>query len=102
MGSEMCIRDRIRATHPEKKWRNGKQAVELAERCCQLTNNRFAKALDALAAAYAETGRFEDAEDAQIKAIELTPQAMRAEQMARLRLYMAKKPFRENPNPASK
>ena len=88
---------RIRATHPEAKLRDGKQAVEMATRCCQLDQYRVAKALDTLAAAYAEVGRFEDAVNMQIRAIELTPEANRAKQKVRLQLYMAGKPFREKP-----
>ncbi|HVM59938.1 MAG TPA: tetratricopeptide repeat protein [Verrucomicrobiae bacterium] len=37
------------------------RAVTLAERACELTNNRAAEYLDTLAVAYAGTGRFDDA-----------------------------------------
>lgn len=86
---------RIRATHPDAKLRDGKQAVAMAKRCCELDQYRVAIALDTLAAAYAEVGRFEDAVNMQIRAIELTPKANSTKQKARLQLYMAGKPFRE-------
>jgi tetratricopeptide (TPR) repeat protein len=85
----------IRATHSNGKWRNGAQAVALAERCCQITQNRMVPALNTLAAAYAEVGRFEDAVKWQVKAIERTPETNRTELKARLLLYKAGKPYRE-------
>jgi len=41
-----------------ERLRDGKKAIEHAERACQLTNRRAWNCLDALAAAYAEEGRF--------------------------------------------
>jgi len=49
------------ATCPEARLRNGPQAVELAERICRTTKYRNPRALDTLAAAYAEVGRFDEA-----------------------------------------
>jgi tetratricopeptide (TPR) repeat protein len=51
----------IRATTPYYDLRNGEEAVELAEKACQLTKYTDPWALDVLAAAYAETGRFSEA-----------------------------------------
>jgi tetratricopeptide (TPR) repeat protein len=51
----------ILATDPDPAVRNGAEAVERAERICQQTSYRDATALDTLAAAYAEVGRFADA-----------------------------------------
>ncbi len=59
------------ATHPEADLRDGKKAVELATRACKLTSDKSAADLDALAAAYAEAGRFDDAVRSAKKAIEL-------------------------------
>ena len=84
----------IRATHPDAKWRDGAQAVALAEQCCQITQNKMIPALNTLAAAYAEVGRFEDAVKWQVKAIERTPEANQPELKARLQLYKAGKPYR--------
>lgn len=85
----------IRATHPEVELRDGSQAVELAERCCQLTGFKVAGFLDTLAATYAEAGRFDDAIKWQAKAVELAPAANKAVLRSRLDLYKAGKPYRE-------
>jgi protein O-mannosyl-transferase len=49
------------STWPQSEWRNGVEAVKLAERACQLSHRRTPHFLGTLAAAYAETGRFSDA-----------------------------------------
>ena len=49
------------AAHERAEIRNGARAVRLAERACELTDYQFPYALDALAAAYAEAGRFSEA-----------------------------------------
>jgi tetratricopeptide (TPR) repeat protein len=51
----------ILATNGNAKLRDGKAAVVLAEEACQRTGYGQPATLDTLAAAYAETGRFEDA-----------------------------------------
>lgn len=51
----------ILATHPDEKLRDGKEAVRLAERACQLTHSARPLMLGTLAAAYAETGQFTNA-----------------------------------------
>lgn len=47
------------ATHPDARYRRGADAVRLATRLLQLTGGNDPSALDALAAAYAETGQFD-------------------------------------------
>jgi tetratricopeptide (TPR) repeat protein len=49
------------ATSPEAGVRDGKRAVELAERACTLTDFKQTIFVGTLAAAYAEAGRFDDA-----------------------------------------
>jgi Tfp pilus assembly protein PilF len=51
----------LRATVPDRRLRNGAEAVRLAERLCELTARRDPVGLEALAAAYAEAGRPADA-----------------------------------------
>lgn len=51
----------IRATSPDPALRNGAEAIQLAERACSITRRGVAGALDALAAAYAEAQRFDEA-----------------------------------------
>ena len=46
------------ATDPDSNWRDGAEAVRLAERACTLTDRRIPALLATLAAAYAETGDF--------------------------------------------
>ena len=62
----------ILATHEDVKYRNGKEAVKLAEKLCEVTQNIQPLALDALAAAYAETGQFNEAVLTAQKALNLT------------------------------
>lgn len=61
------------ATHPEADFRDGKKAVDLATRACKLTSEKDPADLDALAAAYAEAGRFDDAVRSAKSAIQLAP-----------------------------
>jgi Flp pilus assembly protein TadD len=51
----------ILATSPNQNFRNGPEAVRMAERAWQLTSHKDAQSLKTLAAAYAEVGRFNDA-----------------------------------------
>ncbi len=51
----------ILATHPDARFRNGAEAVELATRGSDLTQYQNATLLATLAAAYAETTRFQEA-----------------------------------------
>ncbi|MGQ9663124.1 MAG: tetratricopeptide repeat protein, partial [Kiritimatiellia bacterium] len=61
----------LRATVPEEKLRNGKQALELAKEVAAATGWRSVRAMDLLAAAYAELGDFEEAIRNAEKAFEL-------------------------------
>lgn len=87
------------ATSPDDRLRDGEEALRLAEKACQATRFLQPRALDALAAASAETGRFDDAVVVARRARELALQAGRrdlARQIeARLALYAAGKPYRE-------
>lgn len=85
------------ATCPEGKYRDGKRAVELAEKAVKLeeTPNR----LNTLAAAYAEAGRFKDAIKTQEIAITKLKQEGATEYLPAyeepLSSYKAGKPWRE-------
>ncbi len=89
----------ILATTREAAWRNGGEAVELAERAAHAIGPDYADVLDTLAAAYAEAGRFDDATVTANKALHLAESQGRAETAqtirARLQLYQAKRPYRE-------
>jgi tetratricopeptide (TPR) repeat protein len=86
----------IRATVPDDRLRDGSEAVRWAEEAVQL--KRSAWALDVLAAAYAETGRWPEALRTAPAALQLarsTGARKRAEAIQqRLQRYARKEPFR--------
>jgi spermidine synthase len=90
---------RTLAVSSDDRLRDGRRAVELAERAARLTGYRDPQVLDVLAAAYAEAGRFGDAIPAAAAALDLargaglTPLAVEIE--GRLGLFRAGRPFRE-------
>jgi len=94
------------ATHEEAKYRDGDEAVKLTEKACELTARSDPAVLNTLAAAYAETGRFEEAVTTIEKALRLLSpadnQELRAQFQARLELYKARHPYRERPRPTAK
>jgi Flp pilus assembly protein TadD len=79
-------------------WRNGEEAVRLATRAVALTERRDPLALDGLAAALAEQGRFADAAAAEQEAMALLPAAglatLAADMQRRVDLYRAGQPYR--------
>jgi tetratricopeptide (TPR) repeat protein len=87
----------VRATTAEAEWRDGKEAVRLAEMACELTGRADGNYLDTLAAAYAEDGRFEDAVRTVNRAIELEEanSELANEFRRRLSIYEDGKPYRE-------
>jgi len=87
----------ILATCPEDALRDGKRAVRLAWDTASLTEWRNPVFLGTLAAAYAESERFDEAERWQRRALDLIPAGAPAEAAARQRLalYRAGKPLRE-------
>ena len=90
----------IRATHPDPRFRDGLQAVTLAQRAVgRLPNDPGL--LETLAAAYAEAGRFPEALQAARQGLALAQQENKnavAESLeAGIRLYEAGTPVRESP-----
>lgn len=85
------------ATHPDPNSRHGALAVKLAEQACQATSNEDPACLDALAAAYAEVGRFDDAIGTVRRALGLMTGDLRERSWPlrrRLELYESRQPFR--------
>jgi len=83
------------ATAKKKEMRDGKRAVELALKACELTEWKNARYLDTLAAAYARADEFNQAVKWQEKAVEgmkSFDQYARREAQERLRLYRNRKP----------
>jgi Flp pilus assembly protein TadD len=91
----------VLATCPEAAVRNGSEAVALAVRAIQLPDGKDAGALDTLAAAYAETGRFAEAVSTARRALALVKPAEAEAIKSRIALYEEGKPFRETRRPAS-
>ena len=85
----------LAATCPDSKYRNGKKAVDDATRACELVDWKGGGPLDSLAAAYAETGDFDAAIKWEMKALEIVGTEDKAGCQARLDLYKAHKPYRE-------
>jgi tetratricopeptide (TPR) repeat protein len=86
------------ATSPEPPLRNGFLALRLARQCCHVGGDAHPAPLDALAAAYAELGRFDEAVDAARRALALASSQGQTELAGqiqeRLRLYTSRQPFR--------
>src|ERR1043166_4138189 len=93
----------IRASHPQAEFRNGPEAVRLAERACGQTDYKQPVLVGTLAAAYAEAGRFADATNAARKAIELATAVNEKEVAARnqelLEIYRAGHAYHESDKP---
>jgi N-acyl-D-aspartate/D-glutamate deacylase len=87
------------STNPDE--RDGAAAVWLAEKSVQIAERKEAVLLDTLAAAYAESGQFSAAVNAQTEALTLLKQSNAAHPMtvekyaARLALYLQGLPFRQ-------
>ncbi|MCE9605690.1 MAG: tetratricopeptide repeat protein [Planctomycetia bacterium] len=86
----------VLATSPDDKLRNGKRAIELADKACQLTNHKIVHILSTLAAAYAEEGNFTAAKEWSNKALAAAEGDAEKESLRKeLASYEAKKPWRE-------
>jgi tetratricopeptide (TPR) repeat protein len=86
------------ATASEDRLRDGNEAVRLAEQACRETERKMPFLLTALAAAYAEAGRFDDAVQTASAGLRLAVAAGDTREAARLaghlELYKARKPVR--------
>jgi tetratricopeptide (TPR) repeat protein len=87
------------ATHENDKIRNGEEAVKLAEKLCKITQYNQPLALDALAAAYAETGQFDaavlTAQNALKLALVFGPEELVLGLKRRLLLYETGSPYHQ-------
>jgi len=88
----------LQATCPNEKYRDGEKAVENASKASRLGVGRNWRYTATLAAAYAESGNFEEAKLWQARAIELAPdERSKQELRAHLELYKQGKPYRQEP-----
>jgi tetratricopeptide (TPR) repeat protein len=87
------------ATCPDTRARDGKKAIEIAQKACELSHWKPWAYIDTLAAAYAETGDFDQAVKYQSQALKIAPPENELVQGAkqRLELYKQHKPYRESP-----
>jgi tetratricopeptide (TPR) repeat protein len=89
----------VLATCPDSSYRNGREAVALAERLVKEAESSEPEELDALGAAYAEAGRFHEALDAAQQAVRLARErrneALAATVERRIRLYEGGAPIRD-------
>jgi protein O-mannosyl-transferase len=87
------------ATAPDARFRDGSEAIRLAEHACQLSNYQVILYVGTLAAAYAEAGRFDDAVTTAQKAVALATtdnnQPLMAKNRELLGLYQNKKAYHE-------
>ena len=88
----------VLATSPNDKLRDGKRAIELATKACELTDYKMAHILSTLASAYAETGDFQTAKKWSEKAVELCDEEQKEQLAEELESYRQKKPWRERQN----
>jgi tetratricopeptide (TPR) repeat protein len=86
------------ATDPDPEIRDAAEAIRLAERVCRTTKN-VPIVLDTLAAAYANAGKFDEAIKVAECALQLASAShdvLIAEALeSRLKLYHARRPYRE-------
>jgi tetratricopeptide (TPR) repeat protein len=88
----------ILATCPVARYRDGKTAVTLASKACELVDQDDASFLDVLAAAHAESGNFARSVFEETKAVgkaTFTAPDQADAYRARLKLYQARKPYRD-------
>jgi cytochrome c-type biogenesis protein CcmH/NrfG len=89
----------ILATDPNPENRSGAEAVQLARRACELTQNQQPVFLTTLAAAYAETGQFDEAiatiQKSNTRATAAGKKEITDKNGGLLKLFQAKHPFHE-------
>jgi tetratricopeptide (TPR) repeat protein len=85
----------VLATSPDDQLRDGKRAIELAAKACELTEHKQSHILSTLAAAYAESGNFESAIEWSKKSVEMNDPEHCDQLKKELESYSSGKPWRE-------
>lgn len=83
------------ATCADEQFRDGEKAIEMAETAVELTKGRSWNALDTFGAAYAEAGKFAQAERWAEKALEVAPEKEKERVKRHIGLYRKMKPVRD-------
>ena len=102
MPDDLSVADRlawILATCPDDRLRDGAAALRIAEDVCRRTSRRVPRALDTLAAALANLGRYDEAvavaEEARDLARRRGDETLAGKIEARLVLYRGDRPYRQ-------
>ncbi|MCC6125420.1 MAG: hypothetical protein IT426_10685 [Pirellulales bacterium] len=82
------------ATCEDKKYRNGKLAVQIAKKLCEKSKNRSYTSCATLACAYAECGDFANAVKWAKEAAHLAPPPKKKQHESRVELFQSKRPLR--------
>jgi tetratricopeptide (TPR) repeat protein len=85
----------VLATSPDAEVRNGKRAVELATKACELTEYNKPYILSTLAAAFAENGDFQTAIEWSQKAVDMDDSDQEEQLAKELASYQGGHPWRE-------
>ncbi|MBW8001356.1 MAG: tetratricopeptide repeat protein [Planctomycetes bacterium] len=89
----------ILATTEDENFSNPSKAVQYAEKACEITNFQNPLLLDTLSVSYAARGNFKDAIETSEKALEFAKSANNPDLIKeldeRIRLYKAKKPYKQ-------
>ena len=91
------------SSSPREADRDGSTAIRLAKHACHATNHQEPECLEALAAAYAEKGDFENAIQIEQRALSLLRTDSTALTLAKTRLegYQARQPHRQKESSAT-
>jgi len=90
------------ATSAEPQCRDGIRAVELATKACELSKWKNDSHIDTLAAALAEAGDFDQAQNRLQQAIDMAPESHTESRAKRMALFKDRKPYREEETAKSK
>jgi len=85
----------VLATSPEDELRDGKLAVELATKACEMTDYKTPHILSTLAAAFAENGDFDSAIKWSQKSVDLDDPEHGEQLVKELKSYRQQQPWRE-------
>jgi tetratricopeptide (TPR) repeat protein len=85
----------VLATSPDDNIRDGKRAIELATKACELTDYERPHILSTLAAAYAESGDFDTARKWSKQAVDMDDEEHDEQLRKELASYEENKPWRE-------